>query len=133
MNVRGHSRGVQDPRRGRAEIRGGREREFRANFTRRRELGPACAIYHRGEKVVDLWGGYRDLETRTPWLQNTLILAYSTTKGIAAMTMALAQSRGLADYDEKVATYWPEFAQEGKENITVRQLLAHQTGLCVLD
>ena len=49
------------------------------------------------------------------------------------MTMALAQSRGLADYDEKVATYRPEFAQEGKENITVRQLLAHQTGLCVLD
>lgn len=109
------------------------EREFRANFTRRRELGAACAIYHRGEKVVDLWGGYRHLETRAPWLQDTLVLVYSTTKGIAAMTMALAQSRGLLDYDEKVATYWPEFAQEGKENITVRQLLAHQTGLCVVD
>ena len=71
--------------------------------------------------------------TRAPWLQDTLVLVYSTTKGIAAMTMALAQPRGLLDYDEKVATYWPEFAQEGKENITVRQLLAHQTGLCVVD
>jgi CubicO group peptidase (beta-lactamase class C family) len=109
------------------------ERAFRANLTRRRELGAACAIYHKGEKVVDLWGGYRHLETRAPWLQDTLVLVYSTTKGIAAMTMALAQSRGLLDYDEKVATYWPEFAQEGKENITVRQLLAHQTGLCVVD
>jgi CubicO group peptidase (beta-lactamase class C family) len=109
------------------------EREFRTNFRRRRELGAACAIYHRGEKVIDLWGGYRNFETRVPWLQNTLVLVYSTTKGIAAMTMALAHSRGLLDYDEKVATYWPEFAQEGKENITIRQLLAHQTGLCVVD
>jgi CubicO group peptidase (beta-lactamase class C family) len=109
------------------------EREFRKNFARRRELGAACAIYHRGEKVVDLWGGYRDFKSRAPWEEDTLVLVYSTTKGVAAMTMAVAHSRGLLDYDEKVATYWPEFAQEGKENITVRQLLAHQAGVCVVD
>ena len=106
---------------------------FRENFARRREYGAACAVYLKGERVVDLWGGYRDLASRAPWQQDTLVLMYSTTKGVAAMTMALAHSRGLLDYDEKIATYWPEFAQEGKENITVRQLLAHQAGVCVVD
>jgi CubicO group peptidase (beta-lactamase class C family) len=109
------------------------EAEFRKNFRERNELGAACAIYHRGEKVVDLWGGYRDLERRLPWQDDTLVLVYSTTKGLAGMTMALAHSRGLLDYDEKVATYWPEFAQGGKESITVRQLLSHQAGLSGLD
>ena len=109
------------------------ETEFRKNFRERNELGAACAIYHEGEKVVDLWGGYRDLERRSPWQEDTLVLVYSTTKGLAGMTVALAHSRGLLDFDEKVATYWPEFAQAGKESITVRQLLSHQAGLSGLD
>jgi CubicO group peptidase (beta-lactamase class C family) len=96
-------------------------------------LGAACAIYHRGEKVVDLWGGYRDLERHAPWQEDTLVLVYSTTKGLAGMTVAVAHSRGLIDYDEKFATYWPEFAQGGKESITVRQLLSHPAGLSGLD
>ncbi len=118
------------------EIAPGFERvreEFERNFAERDELGAACAIYHRGEKVVDLWGGYRDLERRVPWQEDTLVLVYSTTKGLAGMTVAMAHSRGLIDYDEKVATYWPEFAQGGKERITVRQLLSHQAGLSGLD
>ena len=81
------------------------ENEFRKNFLEQDELGAACAIYHRGEKVVDLWGGYRDLERRAPWQEDTLVLVYSTTKGLAGMTVAVAHSRGLIDYDEKVATY----------------------------
>ncbi len=109
------------------------ETEFRKNFPERDELGAACAIYHKGEKVVDLWGGYRDLDRRAPWQEDTLILVYSTTKGLAGMTLAVAHSRGLLDYDESVATYWPEFAQGGKETITVRQLLSHQAGLSGLD
>lgn len=109
------------------------EAEFRKNFAERGELGAACAIYHGGEKVVDLWGGYRNYETRAPWEEDTLVLVYSTTKGISAMVMAVAHSRGLIDYDERVATYWPEFTQANKENITVRQLLAHQAGLCAID
>jgi CubicO group peptidase (beta-lactamase class C family) len=107
--------------------------EFEKNFAERDELGAACAIYHRGQKVVDLWGGVRDEKTRAPWEEDTLVLVFSTTKGVSALTMALAHSRGLLDYDEKVSTYWPEFAQNGKENITVRQLLAHQAGLCAID
>jgi len=106
---------------------------FAENFTKRGELGGACCVYHRGEKVVDLWGGVRNEATGEPWEEGTMVLVYSTTKGLAAMTLALAHSRGWLDYDERVAIYWPEFAQNGKEAITVRQLLAHQAGLFALD
>jgi CubicO group peptidase (beta-lactamase class C family) len=106
---------------------------FERNFRERDELGAACAVYYEGEKVVDLWGGYRDLARRLPWQEDTLVMVYSTTKGLAGMTMAVAHSRGLLDYDERVASYWPEFAQGGKENITVRQMLSHQAGLSGLD
>ncbi|HSB21409.1 MAG TPA: serine hydrolase domain-containing protein [Anaeromyxobacteraceae bacterium] len=106
---------------------------FIENFERREELGAACCIYHRGEKVVDLWGGIRNRATGEPWEEDTMALVHSTTKGMAGLAMALAHSRGLFDYDERVSTYWPEFAQQGKERITVRQLLSHQAGLFALD
>ena len=106
---------------------------FAENFTQRRELGGACCVYYRGEKVVDLWGGVRNQATGEPWQEDTMVVVYSTTKGLATMTLALAHSRGWLDYEKRVATYWPEFAQNGKETITVRQLLAHQAGLFALD
>ena len=106
---------------------------FMENFKKRREVGAACCIYHKDERVVDLWGGIRDKETGEPWQEDTMALVYSTTKGLAAMTLAIAHSRGWLDYDEFVSTYWPEFAQNGKEKITVRQLLAHQAGLFAFD
>ncbi|HET6671524.1 MAG TPA: serine hydrolase domain-containing protein [Pyrinomonadaceae bacterium] len=106
---------------------------FAENFSKRREIGAACCVYHRGEKVVDLWGGVRNQATGEPWEEKTMALVYSATKGMAAMTLAIAHSRGWLDYDELVCKYWPEFAQNGKENITVRQLLAHQAGLFALD
>src|SRR3954468_4674455 len=106
---------------------------FADNFARRRELGGGVCAYHHGEKVVDLWGGVRHKKTREPWERNTMVLVYSATKGLAAMTLAIAHSRGWLDYEERVATYWPEFAQHGKEKITVRQLLAHQAGLFAFD
>jgi CubicO group peptidase (beta-lactamase class C family) len=107
----------------------GVRKAFVENFRIRNELGGACCIYHDGEKVVDLWGGIRNPETGDPWEEDTMVIVYSTTKGMAAMTLALAHSRGLLDYDEKVYAYWPEFAQNGKRDVTVRQLLAHQAGL----
>jgi CubicO group peptidase (beta-lactamase class C family) len=106
---------------------------FAENFTRRHELGGACCVYHRGEKVVDLWGGVRNKSTGEPWQEDTMVIVWSATKGLAAMTLAVAHSRGWLDYDERVCTYWPEFAQQGKEKITVRQLLAHQAGLFAFD
>jgi len=106
--------------------------EFARNFERG-ELGAACAAFHRGEKVVDLWGGVRDARTGAPWEEGTVVLVYSTSKGLAAMTLALAHSRGWLDYDERVAALWPDFAQHGKGSVTVRQLLAHEAGLPVID
>ena len=106
---------------------------FAENFARRRELGGACCAWRHGEKVVDLWGGVRNQATGEPWAPDTMVIVYSATKGLAAMTLAVAHSRGWLDYDERVCTYWPEFAQQGKERITVRQLLAHQAGLHILD
>jgi CubicO group peptidase (beta-lactamase class C family) len=71
---------------------------FVENFARQNELGAACCIYHRGEKVVDLWGGIRDKATGEPWEEDTMVLVFSATKGLAALAIALAESRGLFDY-----------------------------------
>ncbi len=106
---------------------------FVQNFTERGELGAACCVYRDGERVVDLWGGLRDRTSGEPWRADTMVVVHSTTKGLSAMVLALAHSRGWLDYDERVCTYWPEFAQAGKEAITVRQLLAHQAGLFAFD
>ena len=106
---------------------------FIANFTQRGELGGAVCVYQDGEKVVDLWGGIRDRASGTPWREDTMVVVHSASKGLAAMVMALAHSRGWLDYEQRVAAYWPEFAQNGKERITVRQLLAHQAGLFAFD
>jgi CubicO group peptidase (beta-lactamase class C family) len=105
---------------------------FAENFSGRGETGGACCAYLRGEKVVDLWGGLRT-RRGDPWERDTMVVVHSATKGLAAMTLAVAHSRGWLDYDERIATYWPEFAQRGKERITVRQLLAHQAGLFAID
>ena len=106
---------------------------FERNLSEGRELGAACAAYVGGEKVVDLWGGVRDARSGARWDEDTLVIVYSTSKGLAAMTLALLHTRGHLDYDERVSTYWPEFAQAGKERITVRQLLAHEAGLPVVE
>jgi CubicO group peptidase (beta-lactamase class C family) len=90
--------------------------------------GAAVCIYHRGEKVVDLWAGTRD-EDGNPWEEDTLSLSYSTTKGVASTLIHLLADRGQIDYDAPVASYWPEFAAAGKQDITVRQLMCHEAGL----
>jgi CubicO group peptidase (beta-lactamase class C family) len=78
---------------------------------------------------VDLWGGLRNKKTGEVWEEDTMVVVHSATKGLAAMTLAVAHSRGWLDYEERVSSYWPEFGQKGKERITVRQLLGHQAGL----
>lgn len=109
------------------------EKVFIDNFEKRGELGAACCVYKDGVKVVDLWGGYRDVKKKKPWEEDTMVLVFSSTKGVSSMALAHAHSKGLFDYDEKVSTYWPEFACNGKEAITVRQLLSHKAGLCAID
>ncbi len=106
---------------------------FVENFIRRHELGGACAVYHHGQPAVDVWGGIRNKATGDPWERDTMVVVHSATKGLAAMTLAIAHSRGWLDYEQPVCSYWPEFAQKGKARITVRQLLAHQAGLFAID
>jgi CubicO group peptidase (beta-lactamase class C family) len=106
---------------------------FKRNFLARRELGAACSAYVSGRCVVDLWGGSRTLKRNEPWHEGTMALLMSTTKGLSALTLAVAHSRGFFDYDAKVSDYWPEFAQHGKTKVTIAQLLAHQAGVCAID
>lgn len=90
--------------------------------------GAAVAVYHRGDLVVDVWTGERDAEG-TPWERDTMAMSFSTTKGVVATVVHRLVDRGVLDWDEPVATYWPEFAAHGKETITLRHLLTHQAGL----
>ena len=101
----------------------------------RSDFGPgggAFAAYVGGELVVDLWGG--SAAPDTPWTRDTLTTAFSATKGAAAMCLLLLHDRGLIDVDAPVATYWPEYAQAGKEATLVRHVLNHTAGvLCFPD
>lgn len=104
-----------------------------ANFDGGTEVGAAFSAYHRGQKVVDLWGGVADPTTGSPWEEDTLILVFSTTKGATAMCANKLAQEGLLDVEAPVATYWPEFAKNGKDDITVAHLLSHQAGLAWVD
>jgi CubicO group peptidase (beta-lactamase class C family) len=107
--------------------------EFERNFAERGELGAAVAVHHRGRLAVDLWGGHLDKARRTPWAEDTVTTVFSTTKGVASLALALAHSRALFEWDDPVARHWPEFAQAGKAEITIRQLFSHQAGLSGID
>lgn len=106
---------------------------FGNNFGTTEEVGAGVSVYHRGTKVVDLWGGSFDAESSAPYGEDTLQLVFSTTKGITAIALAICADRGLIDYDAPVAQYWPEFAGQGKGDATVAQLISHQCGLYTVD
>lgn len=90
--------------------------------------GAAVCVWHEGECVVDLWGGSRN-RAGDPWRRDTLAPSFSTTKGVATTLVHMMVDRGLLAYEDRVAKHWPEFARNGKEQITLRQVLAHQSGL----
>ena len=98
------------------------------NQIARTDGGASVAVYHKGRLVVDLWGGFRS-PAGDPWTRDTLPMCFSSTKGVTASCAHVLADRGLLNYDERVATYWPEFAQNGKAEITVRQVLSHSAGL----
>ena len=103
---------------------------FQELHTSGKEKGSSYAVYKDGEAIIDIWSGYSDADETKPWERNNLATVWSTTKGVAAITCALAVERGLLDYSEKVSYYWPEFSVNGKEDITVEMLLSHQAGIC---
>ncbi len=107
--------------------------EFVQNFRCRGELGAAVCIYYKGEKVVDLWGGYKNRQTQSKWEEDTMVPIMSTGKGISAFAILMLESRNKLNVNEKVSTYWPEFAQNGKDEITIGQLIDHSVGLAGID
>jgi CubicO group peptidase (beta-lactamase class C family) len=115
---------------GTCDSRFARVREaFAENLEKRNEYGAAVAVTVDGRAVVDLWGGYADKARTRPWTRDTLANVFSTTKGLTAICAHRLAGEGKLDIDAPVARYWPEFAQNGKEGITVRQLLNHRAGL----
>lgn len=106
---------------------------FGANFTAYGELGAAFALMVGGQLVVDVHAGIADRQTGRVWDDRTLQLVFSTTKGVASICAGMLVERGLLDVDEAVATYWPEFGTNGKEHVTVAQVLSHQAGLPFID
>jgi len=122
---------------------------FRANFDSGQEQGASVAVTLDGEPVVDLWAGYADGadftgvpdggddgsgdtgedDDRRPWERDTIVNVWSTTKTMAATCMLMLADRGEIDVDSPVATYWPEFASHGKDDVTVAHVLGHTAGL----
>ncbi|MEM9522258.1 MAG: serine hydrolase domain-containing protein [Actinomycetota bacterium] len=101
---------------------------FVANFEHGLELGASVHVTHDGKPVVDLWAGDAGPDGR-PWHQDTIVNVYSTTKTMTAISLMMLVDRGLVDPAAPVATYWPEFAANGKASITVGQIMAHTSGL----
>ncbi len=97
------------------------------------EVGAALSVYWQGQPVIDLWGGYKDRQLSDPWQKDTLVNVYSTTKGLASFAFALLVDEGKLNYEDLVADYWPEFAQNGKDEVTIAELLSHQAGVCGVD
>ncbi|MBZ6287918.1 serine hydrolase domain-containing protein [Streptomyces olivaceus] len=106
---------------------------FVRNFTVLGDRGAAVAVYRDGRKVVDLWGGSRDVDGIEPWRRGTAQVVRSATKGVAAAVPLLLHQRGELDLDAPVGEYWPEFKAHGKERVLVRHVLNHRAGLPVLD
>jgi CubicO group peptidase (beta-lactamase class C family) len=98
-------------------------------FAAGQHIGAGVAVYQHGELVADLWAGAANEDTGAPWERDTMAMSYSTTKGLTATCLHVLADRGLVDYQAPVSRYWPEFAKNGKEKITVYHLLTHQAGM----
>jgi CubicO group peptidase (beta-lactamase class C family) len=107
--------------------------QFEKNFRERGEVGAAVCVYQDGEKVVDLWGGHKDLERSEPWQADTIVIMNSLAKSMSALCTHMLIDRGKLDFDAPVATYWPEFAQAGKAGVLVRHVLSHTCGVIFCD
>ncbi|MHA1916598.1 MAG: serine hydrolase domain-containing protein, partial [Promethearchaeota archaeon] len=105
------------------------KKAFTTNFEEGMEVGASFAVTINGEYVIDIWGGYKDKEKTQPWEKDTIANVYSTTKVPTVLCTMMCVDRGLLDLDERVAKYWPEFAQNGKDSVLLRHLLSHTSGL----
>jgi len=105
---------------------------FATNFREEEELGAGCSVVVDGQTVVDLWGGFARADRSAKWDRHSTVCMMSVAKGVTGIAFNMLADRGLVNFDEPVATYWPEFAQGGKEAITVRMILDHTAAIPVL-
>jgi CubicO group peptidase (beta-lactamase class C family) len=119
MNVEGHF-----------DIRFSRVHDaLAANLASGADIGASAAVYVDGEPVVDIWGGWLDVEHTKAWQRDTIVNTFSTTKTMTALCALILADRGVLDLNAPVAKYWPEFAAAGKERVLVRHVLGHTSGL----
>ena len=102
---------------------------FEGNLASGADVGASFCATKDGEIIVDLWGGHADAEKTRPWVEDTIVNVYSTTKTMCALTALLVADRGELDFKAPVAKYWPEFAANGKQDVTVAHLMSHSSGL----
>tara|TARA_R110000787_G_scaffold41769_4_gene102869 strand:+ start:8334 stop:9506 length:1173 start_codon:yes stop_codon:yes gene_type:complete len=103
--------------------------QFQTHLDTGADIGASFCVTKDGETVVDLWGGFADIEGTRPWEKDTIVNVYSTTKTMTALTALLLADRGELDFDAPVAKYWPEFAASGKADVKVSHLMSHSAGL----
>ena len=106
---------------------------FEANFSERGELGAAVSVWQRGKALVELHGGFRDAHREIPWTEDTMVLFWSATKGLGSACLLHVLQEQKIGLDRRVADFWQEFAQAGKGEVTLAQLLSHQAGLPALN
>ncbi|MFE4990327.1 serine hydrolase domain-containing protein [Streptomyces mirabilis] len=109
---------------------------FARNFETLGERGAAVSVYRHGRKIVDLWGGTRDVDgtaDSAPWEHGTAHVMHSATKGVGAAVLLMLHECGELDLDAPVGKYWPEFKARGKEHLLVRHVLSHRAGVPVVD
>lgn len=112
----------------------GIEDVFRENFAMGLESAGACfAVYHNGHLVVDLWGGVQNRDTGQPWTEHTMTVMFSTTKSIASTILAMVMDQEGVPYSRKVSEFWPEFGKNGKQDVTIMNVVLHQAGLPYTD
>src|SRR5436853_167129 len=106
---------------------------FRENFDEFGELGAAISVWQDGKELLELHGGFRGARREQSWSSDTLVLIWSATKGLGSACMLHVLQEHKIDIERRVGEFWPEFAQAGKDNVTLAQLLSHQAGLAALD
>jgi CubicO group peptidase (beta-lactamase class C family) len=106
---------------------------FASSIDEEQDIGASFALTLDGEMVIDIWGGHLDAERTKPWQEDTIVNVYSTTKTMSFLCALVLADRGLLDFDANVASYWPEFAAAGKENVKVWHVMDHAAGLSGLE
>lgn len=95
--------------------------------------GASLSVYHRGKPVIDVWGGLADAGAGRAWEEETSAVLFSCSKSVSAIVVLWLAEHGLVDIDAPITRYWPEFAAHGKEDVTVRELMAHRAGVPLVD